>query len=63
VTAAPPDVYLNEQVLSARRRSLGDDHPHTLTSMNNLAFVLRESGQLAEARMLHERTHAVLRRI
>jgi hypothetical protein len=33
---------LHEQALAAYRRVLGDDHPSTLMSMNNLAEVKRE---------------------
>jgi hypothetical protein len=29
---------LEEKVLEARRRILGDEHPHTLSSMGNLAW-------------------------
>lgn len=31
---------LNEQVLEILQRTLGDEHPDTLTSMTNLAMVL-----------------------
>jgi len=31
---------LHEQALAACRRVLGDEHPNTLTSMNNLAATL-----------------------
>lgn len=31
---------LEEQVLTVRRRVLGEEHPDTLISMNNLAFTL-----------------------
>jgi hypothetical protein len=37
---------LNEQALATRQRVLGDDHPDTLTSMNNLAAVRQELGEL-----------------
>jgi hypothetical protein len=33
---------LHEQTLAARRRVLGEDHPDTLISMNNLAAVRRQ---------------------
>jgi Tetratricopeptide repeat len=36
---------LHEQTLTTRRRVLGDDHPDTLNSMNNLAAVRRELGE------------------
>jgi tetratricopeptide (TPR) repeat protein len=54
---------LNEQVLTGRRRLLGDDHPQTLASMNNLAETRRELGDLQGARDLHEQTLAARRRM
>ncbi|GAA2699064.1 hypothetical protein GCM10010412_095290 [Nonomuraea recticatena] len=44
---------LSEEVLRRRRRTLGDDHPRTLMSMNNLATTLRDLGELGAARELH----------
>jgi tetratricopeptide (TPR) repeat protein len=35
-----------------KRKVLGPDHPSTLTSMNNLAGVLRDQGKLSEAEAL-----------
>jgi tetratricopeptide (TPR) repeat protein len=40
---------LNEEVLKIRKRVLGDDHPETLTSINNLASVYKELGMYDEA--------------
>jgi hypothetical protein len=37
---------LHEQALAGRRLVLGDNHPDTLASMNNLATVRRELGEL-----------------
>ena len=37
---------LHEQALAGRWRVLGDDHPDTLESMNILAVVRRELGEL-----------------
>ncbi len=42
---------------------LGNEHPDTLTSMNNLALTLARQGEHAEARMLHEQTLAIRRRV
>ena len=36
---------LDEDTLARRRRVLGDDHPHTLTSASNLADDLHSLGQ------------------
>ena len=41
---------LQEQTLAARRRLLGDEHPDTLCSMNNLALTLCALGDHAGAR-------------
>jgi len=54
---------LQERVLDAFRRVLGDEHPDTLTSMNNLAGTLGEQGDLASARALLEQVLAALRRV
>jgi hypothetical protein len=35
---------LDQDTLDRRRRVLGEDHPHTLSSANNLAADLRELG-------------------
>jgi hypothetical protein len=35
--------------VSARRRTLGDEHPHTLDSINNLAGLRWTLGRKAEA--------------
>ncbi|KAL4866829.1 hypothetical protein BDV12DRAFT_198805 [Aspergillus spectabilis] len=40
---------LNCQVLGSRRKVLGEDHPETLVSYNNLALVLATIGQHEEA--------------
>jgi hypothetical protein len=37
---------LHEQTLAARRRVLGEDHPDTLQSMNNLDLLRRQLGEL-----------------
>ena len=35
-------------------RILGNDHPHTLSSRNNLAYAYKSAGRLAEAIALYE---------
>ncbi|KAF2174314.1 hypothetical protein K469DRAFT_541483, partial [Zopfia rhizophila CBS 207.26] len=35
--------------METRKTKLGADHPSTLSSMNNLAFTLKEQGRDAEA--------------
>ena len=50
-------------MLKARRRALGDLHPATLTSMNNLAVTLKAQGDLRGARELQERVLETQRRV
>ncbi len=38
--------------LKIRRRLLGEDHPHTLISINNIGLLLQEQGKLGEAEPL-----------
>ncbi|MFO0860067.1 MAG: serine/threonine-protein kinase [Phycisphaerales bacterium] len=40
---------LQERALATRRKLLGDDHPETLTSLNNMAILLQWSGKITEA--------------
>jgi Tetratricopeptide repeat len=42
---------------------LGPDHPHTATSLSNLAWLLRAQGELAAARPLLERALAIRERV
>lgn len=43
---------LQEQTLQKSRKSLGDDHPRTLTMMYNLALVLNSTGDHKGAKAL-----------
>ncbi|MEV0896599.1 tetratricopeptide repeat protein [Actinoplanes sp. NPDC049802] len=56
-------ILLFEQALADRRRVLGDDHPDTLTSVNNLAGAYRSAGDLGRAIGLFEQALADRRRI
>ncbi|MGW4945722.1 tetratricopeptide repeat protein [Actinoplanes sp. NPDC004185] len=56
-------VELFEQVGADRQRVLGDDHPDTLASRNDLAFAYRAAGRLAEAIDLFEQARASRRRV
>ncbi len=58
----PPRPLL-ERALTDRRRVLGEDHPATLTSADNLAVDLRELGEYERARQLHEDTLTRRRRV
>ena len=52
-----------EAVLSIRRRILGDDHPETLTALNNYAFVLHLLGRRSQAAPLYRQALERRRRI
>jgi hypothetical protein len=54
---------LQEQVLRVRRRVLGEEHPDTLSSMNNLAGTLHAQGDLPGARMVLDQVLNVRRRV
>jgi hypothetical protein len=54
---------LCEDTLARRRRVLGEDHPDTLNSANNLAVDLRGLGEYQAARELDEDTLARRRRV
>ena len=58
-----PACSLFERALAMDREDLGDEHPDTLTSMNNLAGTLLAQGDLAGARALHEQAIGVSRRL
>ena len=41
------------QILGLRETVLGKEHPSTLTSMNDLAMVLRDQGKYERAEEMH----------
>ena len=43
---------LYHQALEGRRRTLGDEHPSTLVSINNLGMLRKNQGKYAEAESL-----------
>ena len=47
-------ITLYEQLLTDRIRVLGEDHPNTLTTLNNLAGAYESAGRLDEAITLYE---------
>jgi Tetratricopeptide repeat len=51
-------ILLYETTLTDRIRVLGEDHPDTLTSRNNLAYAYQSAGDLARAILLYETTLA-----
>lgn len=54
---------LQEYALAGLRRVLGDDHPNTLHSLNDLAAIRRDLGDLEDARELFEQALAARRRV
>ncbi len=54
---------LEEQVLEVMARLLGKEHPDTLSSMNNLAQMLKAQGDLAGARKLGEQVLEAMARL
>jgi tetratricopeptide (TPR) repeat protein len=54
---------LQEGVLAAKARLLGEEHPATIESMGDLASTLRAQGDLAGARRLGERVLDVMTRV
>lgn len=55
--------FLYEEGVAAKIRILGEGHPDTLASMNNLAGVLQEQGDLSAARDLHQRVTMATKRL
>ncbi|KAL9113982.1 MAG: hypothetical protein Q9187_007548 [Circinaria calcarea] len=56
-------IELSEKILEAERRILGDEHPVTLTSINNLASSYSELGRWQEAMELKEKVLEARKRI
>ncbi|KAH8729862.1 P-loop containing nucleoside triphosphate hydrolase protein, partial [Ilyonectria robusta] len=54
---------LYQDTLALGRQVLGDKHPRTLTSMNNLAVVLQSQGKYEEAEAMHRKTLALTRQV
>ena len=48
------DLY--EKVLVIQKKSLGEEHPHTLNTRYSLAIVLRNQGRYKEAEDLYEKS-------
>ena len=48
-----------ERALAIREKALGPEHPITANCLNNLVDLLRDQGDLAEARPLLERALAI----
>ena len=53
---------LFREALTFRRRTLGDEHPHTLISISSMASLLKAQGKLGEAEPLYREALTVSRR-
>ena len=54
---------LYEECLAKYKRVLGDDHPDTLTSLNNLALLFKSKGEYDRALSLYEECLAKSKRV
>ncbi len=54
--------HWSERALEIYERQLGSDHPHTASSLNNLAGLHYDRGQYAEALPLYQRALEILRK-
>ena len=50
---------MHRRALAIRLKALGEGHPDTATSYNNLAWTLRDQGKYAEAEAMHRRALAI----
>lgn len=53
---------LYAQTLAVTKRTLGEEHPNTLTSINNLAELYGSQGRYSEAEPLYVRALEVTKR-
>ena len=58
-----PARLLCERALAIREKVLGPEHPDTAMSLNNLAVLLKDQGDLAGARPLYERALAITEKV
>ena len=54
-------VPLLKRALAIRRKVLGEEHPHTATSYNNVAANLHDQGKYTEAEPLYRTALAINR--
>jgi tetratricopeptide (TPR) repeat protein len=59
LAAYAPARLLCERALAIRKKTFGPDHPGTAASLNNLAQLLQDQGELAAARPRFERALAI----
>jgi tetratricopeptide (TPR) repeat protein len=61
--AYPQAASLLRNALAICEKVHGPEHPHTAQSLNNLAFLLKDQGDLAGARPLYERALAIFEKV
>jgi tetratricopeptide (TPR) repeat protein len=54
---------MHREVVEVKERVLGKENPDTLTSMNNLASVLRDQGKYPEAEQMYREVMEVKERV
>jgi Flp pilus assembly protein TadD len=54
---------MHRQALGLKEKVLGQQHPSTLGSMNNLAVVLGSQGKYEEAKQMHRRAPALREKV
>ena len=52
-----------ENCLSATRKRLGEEHPHVVTSLNNLALLYDEQGRYSEAEPLYLKALEIIKKL
>jgi tetratricopeptide (TPR) repeat protein len=55
-------IPLAEQALAIRKQQLGDNHPLTATSLNNLAYLYQSQGRYNEAEPLYKQALAIIKK-
>ncbi len=54
---------VHRQTFALKKKVLGNEHPHTLTSMNNLARILNNQGKHKESEQIHRQTHVLMEKV
>jgi hypothetical protein len=62
-TREKPAPRLSERALAIREAALGAGHPETATTLKDLAALLDDRGELAQARQYYERALVIRQRV
>ena len=54
---------VTDEILQQEKATLGENHPNTLTTMNNLAGIYRRQSRLSEAEVLYKKSLAAYRKV